>query len=111
MSSQEDQTTQVEAPEKEPPRIVVLTVRYLLSAVILVVGILFIVAGHGRYKSVLANKDSLYSAVGVALILVSASIVLLNWLVRMNKDSFEDRAKEERAREYFVKTGHWPDER
>jgi hypothetical protein len=28
----------------------------------------------------------------------------------MSAESFDDRAKEEEAREYFVRTGHWPDD-
>jgi hypothetical protein len=50
------------------------------------------------------------SAIGVAAIVIALMILLLNWMLRMNADEAGDRAKEEDAREYFRRTGRWPDD-
>ena len=94
----------------EGPRVLLIFMRVVLPLAITAIGIVLVVMGHGRYTSVFANRDSLYSAVGVGFWLIAGCIVLLNWLMRMNAEDGLDRAKEERAREYFIRTGHWPDE-
>ncbi len=94
----------------EPPRALLLVARIGLPVLILVIGVVMIFMGHGRYTSVFANRDSLLSAVGVGFICIAAMIWLLNWLLRMSAESDDDRAKEEDARQYFLRTGHWPDD-
>lgn len=83
--------------------------RVWLPLAIAVVGLVLIVLGHGTYSD-LANSRSLESAAGVALLLVALCVWMLNWMYRLSVRSNEDREYEERAREYFDRTGRWPDE-
>jgi len=46
----------------------------------------------------------------VALLLVALCVWMINWMYRLSVRSTEDREYEERAREYFDRTGRWPDE-
>jgi protein-S-isoprenylcysteine O-methyltransferase Ste14 len=85
------------------------TTRVWLPLSIVVAGLVLIVIGHGTYSN-LANTRSLESAVGVSLLLVALIVWMLNWMYRLSIQSNEDRETEERAREYFDRTGHWPDE-
>lgn len=100
-----------EGQPHEPPRALVIGIRIGLPALLIVIGVVLIVMGHGRYNSVFADRDSLLSAVGVGFIIIALMVALLNWMLRMNADDAGDRAKEEQAREYFRRTGHWPGER
>jgi protein-S-isoprenylcysteine O-methyltransferase Ste14 len=83
--------------------------RVWLPLVILVAGIALIVIGHGSYSN-LASTHSLESAAGVSLLIVSLIVWMLNWMYRLSIRSNEEREYEERAREYFDRTGRWPDE-
>jgi protein-S-isoprenylcysteine O-methyltransferase Ste14 len=83
--------------------------RVWLPVGIVVAGLALIVIGHGSYSS-LANTHSLESALGVSLLLVALIVWMLNWMYRLSIQSNEDREIEERAREYFDRTGRWPDE-
>jgi protein-S-isoprenylcysteine O-methyltransferase Ste14 len=83
--------------------------RVWLPLGIVVAGLVLIVIGHGSYSN-LANTHSLESAVGVSLLLVALIVWMLNWMYRLSIQSNEDREIEERAREYFDRTGRWPDE-
>jgi protein-S-isoprenylcysteine O-methyltransferase Ste14 len=83
--------------------------RVWLPLGIVVAGLALIVIGHGTYSD-LANTRSLESAVGVSLLLVALIVWMLNWMYRLSIQSNEDREVEERAREYFDRTGRWPDE-
>ncbi len=84
--------------------------RYVLPLAIMAVGIVLIVLAHGHYKSVFADRRSLESAVGVAMILIAFSVWLFNWLMRMSLESGYDRDREDTARDYFKRTGNWPDD-
>ncbi len=84
--------------------------RYVLPITIMIVGIVLIVIAHGHYKSVFADRRSLESAVGVAMILIAFSVWLFNWLMRMSLESGYDRDREDTARAYFKRTGSWPDD-
>jgi len=95
---------------REPPRALVLFTRVILPGGIAAIGVVLVVMGHGHYTSVFANRDSLYSAVGVGFWLIAACVLLLNWMLRMNAEDAGDRAKEEEARQFFIRTGHWPGE-
>jgi hypothetical protein len=66
-----------------------------------VVGLVMTVIGHG--KTVIA-------AVGVCLILIGLSVWLINWMFRLSVQSNRDRDREEEARNYFDRYGHWPGE-
>jgi protein-S-isoprenylcysteine O-methyltransferase Ste14 len=94
---------------REPRRLVMSLTRVWLPLAIAVVGLVLIVLGHGTYSD-LANSRSLESAAGVALLLVALCVWMLNWMYRLSVRSNEDREYEERAREYFDRTGRWPDE-
>ena len=83
--------------------------RVWLPLAIVLAGIVLIVIGHGSY-STLANTHSLESAAGVSLLVVALIVWMLNWMYRLSIQSNEERETEERAREYFDRTGHWPDE-
>jgi lysylphosphatidylglycerol synthetase-like protein (DUF2156 family) len=84
--------------------------RYVLPIAILLVGVGFIILGHGQYKSVFANTRSLESAMGVCFILIAFSVWMFNWMMRMTVESGYDRDREEDARDHFRRTGSWPDE-
>jgi hypothetical protein len=97
------------APEgEEPPLLLIRLVRYGLPLCVAGLGVVLCIMGHGQYTSVFANRNSLLSAVGVLFIIMSMMIYLFNWLIRLGAESVDDRAKEEAAREHFVRTGEWP---
>jgi protein-S-isoprenylcysteine O-methyltransferase Ste14 len=83
--------------------------RVWLPLVIVLAGVVLIVIGHGSYSN-LANSRSLESAAGVSLLLVALIVWMLNWMYRLSVRSNQDREDEEHAREYFDRTGRWPDE-
>jgi hypothetical protein len=41
---------------------------------------------------------------------VAVIVWMLNWMFRLSVSSTEDREQEERAREYFDRTGRWPED-
>ena len=47
----------------------------------------------------------------VSIILIALIVWMLNWMFRMSVQSNRDREREDEAREYFDRYGHWPDER
>jgi protein-S-isoprenylcysteine O-methyltransferase Ste14 len=83
--------------------------RVWLPLVIMAAGVALIAIGHGSYSN-LANTHSLESAAGVSLLIVALIVWMLNWMYRLSVRSNEEREDEERAREYFDRTGRWPDE-
>ncbi len=97
--------------DRRPPshRFWLTATRVWLPLSIVLAGVVLIVIGHGSYSN-LANTHSLESAAGVSLLLVALIVWMLNWMYRLSIQSNEDREIEERAREYFDRTGRWPDE-
>jgi hypothetical protein len=91
-----------------PGRVLMAATRVWLPLTIAVAGVVLIVIGHGRY-SALTNTRSLESAAGVSLLLVALIVWMINWMYRLSVSSNQDRETEERAREYFDRTGRWPD--
>lgn len=83
--------------------------RVWLPASIAVAGVVLIVIGHGSYSN-LASSHSVESGAGVALLIVALIVWMMNWMFRLSLSSNEEREEEERAREYFDRTGRWPDE-
>jgi prepilin signal peptidase PulO-like enzyme (type II secretory pathway) len=75
--------------------------RLWLPLVIAVAGAVAIVLGHGR--------TSLAGA-GVGLLVIAVIVWMINWMIRLSVESNDDRDREEAAREYFDRHGHWPDE-
>jgi protein-S-isoprenylcysteine O-methyltransferase Ste14 len=94
---------------RSPGKVAIAATRIWLPLAIALAGVVLIVIGHGRYSD-LANTKSLESAAGVSLLLVALIVWMLNWMYRLSVRSNEDREYEERAREYFDRTGRWPDE-
>jgi hypothetical protein len=64
-------------------------------------GVAAIVLGHGRTSE---------AAAGVALVIVALIVWMINWLFRLSLQSNRERDQEERARDYYERHGHWPDE-
>ena len=83
--------------------------RVWLPLVIAALGVALIVVGHGSYSQ-LANTDSIETACGVAILIVAVTVWMINWMYRLGVSSNEDRDEEERAREYFDRTGRWPED-
>ena len=83
--------------------------RVWLPISIAALGVALIVVGHGSYSN-LASTHSLESAAGVSIIIVAVTVWLINWLYRLGVSSNQDRVEEERAREYYDRTGRWPDD-
>jgi hypothetical protein len=75
-------------------------VRYVLPGVIALAGVVAVIVG---------------GAVGPALGVALWGAALLVWWAsvsaRLSLSSEDERAEEERARDYFSEHGHWPDER
>ena len=78
--------------------------RVWLPVAIAVAGVALLVIGHGSYSD-LANTHSLESGAGVGLLVVAVIVWMMNWLFRLSVRSNEEREEEERAREYFDRTG------
>ena len=91
-------------------RWLLLSVRVVLPLLLVAGGIVLMVMGHGDYTSITANRNSLLSATGMALVIIAAMVALLNWFIRLTLTSDKDRDREEWARDYFTRTGHWPGE-
>jgi protein-S-isoprenylcysteine O-methyltransferase Ste14 len=96
-------------PRPEPGRFWLAATRTWLPLAIAVAGVVLVVIGHGSYSN-LASTHSLESAAGVCLLIVALIVWMLNWMYRLSIRSNEEREDEERAREYFDRTGRWPDE-
>jgi hypothetical protein len=101
----------------------VLAIRWGIPLAFVIFGIVMIVLAHGHltgvqdnaqesnvFTSTFTDRDSMLSAIGIGAIVVAAMIVLLSWMLRLNADEAGERADEERAREHFRRTGHWPGE-
>src|ERR1700733_8987243 len=77
--------------------------RVWLPVSLAVVGLVLAVIGHGK---------TTVAALGVFLILVALTVWLINMMFRLSVQSNRDREREEEARDYFERYGHWPgDER
>lgn len=75
-----------------------LAVRVVLPATI-------VVAGIGL--TALGSDDAVVGA-GVTLVGVGMLVALLNVLMRLGLESGADREREEEARRYYDRHGHWP---
>lgn len=76
-------------------------VRYGVPAALVLMAVAMLVFGSetNRY-------DGFFMGLGAAL-----SVLFLNWLFRQGAEGDKDRAREEEARDFFSRHGHWPDER
>lgn len=75
-------------------------VRYVLPALLIVVGLGIIVA----------HPNSAALEGGMGFIGAGIAVFLLNGLFRMGTHGDHERTREEQARDYFADHGHWPDE-
>lgn len=74
--------------------------RYVLPAVIIVVGLVFVAIDPA------GNWEGAACLIGAGM-----SVSLLNILHRIGVDGDDDRDLEAAQRRYFDQHGHWPDER
>ena len=76
-------------------------VRIWIPVAILVAGVVLVIVRGGDETS-LEGAAALWGA--------GLSVALLNWLHRMGVTGDTAREQEDKAREYFDRHGHWPDE-
>ena len=76
-------------------------VRYGVPAALVVMALLLLALGSDTNR-----WDGFFMGLGAAL-----SVLFLNWLFRQGAEGDKDRQREEDARDYFARHGHWPDER
>jgi lysylphosphatidylglycerol synthetase-like protein (DUF2156 family) len=87
-------------------RLLLVVARVWLPLAIAVAGVaLIVIGGPGSH-----HHSPTIAAAGVALLIAALIVWMINWLFRMSVQSNRDREHEERAREYFDRHGHWPDE-
>ncbi|HEY0345067.1 MAG TPA: hypothetical protein VGC59_10490 [Solirubrobacteraceae bacterium] len=87
-------------PDREQRSNTMIAVRYVLPAVVALVGIV-----------VLIFDQSLVGLEGFVLFIGAAgSILLLNVLYRIGVSGDAERDREEAARTYFDEHGHWPED-
>jgi hypothetical protein len=82
-------------------RLLLSATRVWLPVLIAIAGVAGIVIGHGRTGA---------AGAGVGLLIVALTVWLINVFFRMSVSSNVERDREEEAREYFTRTGRWPDE-
>jgi hypothetical protein len=75
-------------------------VRYVLPAVLIVAGFVLLAVGSDSNR-----YDGFAMCVGAGL-----AVLLLNVFIRIGAKGDLERDREEEAREYLAKHGHWPDE-
>jgi|GEM_PF-1231808 hypothetical protein len=74
------------------------TVRYLLPAVVVIVGIVFMAMG---------SQTDLEG--GAAVVSAGLAIYFINWLFRTGAAGDREREAEDAARDYYERHGRWPD--
>ena len=77
-----------------------LAVRYVLPAVLILLGIVLWPL----------DPDGLGVELFSMLVGAGLSVLLLNWLFRFGSRGDEERQVEADARDYYSEHGHWPDE-
>lgn len=82
-------------------RISLFAVRVVLPIALVIAGTIAIIVGHARTSA---------AGAGVVLLGAALMVVLINWMFRLGVDSGKDRDREEAAREYYDRTGRWPDD-
>jgi hypothetical protein len=87
--------------DPRPPRWLLILVRHGLAILLAIAGVIGIVIGHGRQAA---------AGAGVVLLGGALMVWMIGWMLRMSISSNKDRDREEEARDYFTRTGHWPGE-
>ena len=80
--------------------VLTLFVRYWIGGIMVVAGIVVLIVNPGGF-----GVDGFSMAVGGGL-----SVLLINWMFRLGVSGDREREREEDARRYLEKYGHWPDE-
>ncbi|MEA2429470.1 MAG: hypothetical protein QOF37_3098 [Thermoleophilaceae bacterium] len=92
-------------PERERrerrKRLLLISVRYVLPGLIALSGIVVMLAASDRDVGI--EIGGMFLGAGIA-------VFLLNFFFRMGVSGEADRDREEEARRYFDRHGHWPDE-
>jgi hypothetical protein len=76
-------------------------VRYLLPLGIFLLGVVLLIIDSGGIVGI----EGFFMATGAAL-----AVLLLNVLFRIGAEGDREREAEEAARDYYSRTGRWPDE-
>lgn len=84
-------------------RVLLSATRVWLPLAIAAAGVVLVILGG-------AGTNSVRAGAGVALVLAALVVWMINWMYRMSVESNRDREREEQARRYFDRHGHWPDE-
>jgi protein-S-isoprenylcysteine O-methyltransferase Ste14 len=95
--------------DRHPNHALMQVMRVWLPGGIALAGIVLIAIGHGAYSKS-TSSHSLESATGVALLIVAVIVWMINWMYRLSVRSNIEREEEERARDYFERTGRWPED-
>jgi ABC-type Fe3+-siderophore transport system permease subunit len=77
------------------------SIRYLLPLAIFIGGCALLIADGGGTT----GWEGFFMATGAAL-----AVLLLNLFFRLGVQGDREREAEEAARDYYSRTGHWPDE-
>jgi ABC-type transport system involved in cytochrome bd biosynthesis fused ATPase/permease subunit len=85
----------------KPARLLLTATRVWLPIAIAVAGVVAIAIGRGH---------TAVAAAGVVLLGTALIVWMINWLFRMSVQSNLEREREEDARQYFDRHGHWPGE-
>ncbi len=72
-------------------------VRYVLPALVVIAGLVFMALG---------GENNLEG--GASIVSAGLAIYLVNWLFRMGANGDRERDAEQAAREYFNRHGRWP---
>jgi hypothetical protein len=81
-----------------PPSVPMILLRYVLPGVVVLAGLIVMAMGS---ESAVEGGAGIVSA-GIA-------IFFINWLFRAGAAGERERDREDEAREYFDRHGHWPD--
>jgi hypothetical protein len=82
------------------PGALTLFVRYGIGLIMVVAGFVLLVVNPGGF-----GVEGFSMSVGGGL-----SVLMLNWMFRIGVSGDRERQREEDARRYLEKHGHWPDE-
>ncbi len=85
-------------PDDTPVHWPMVLLRYVLPGVVVLAGIVVMSLG---------SESQLEG--GAAIVSAGLAIFFLNWLFRAGVAGESERDREDQAREYFDRHGHWPD--
>ena len=86
------------SPDRTPTGWPLVLLRYVLPGVVILGGVVVMSLG---------GESELEG--GAAIVSAGLAIFFLNWLFRAGVAGESERDREDRAREYFDRHGHWPE--